>query len=431
MVDFLIMYECKNRELEGDILLGTELENRGYSVKYIHSHFYNGKKIKAKVLIMPYAYDNQTLYHHVYRFCGKQQKIISLRSEQIVGERYERDYNSWVYPKEEAKKVYTVSWGKKETDGLIRCGMERKQILETGNINVDLLYDKKLFTGKKALGKRYHINDENQWLLFISSFSMAVISEEEEKGAIARLGIGEREFIKTSKESRKIILEWFAKYLSKYSDREIIYRKHPVEQIDAELQRLVDKYHNFHMISDEGVGEWIFACEKIYNWYSTSAFQSRVLGKENILLRPAYFPKEEDLLIFDRDKKIRSYEEFCEEKKEEDNSGGYSEYFIFKEGAYYRLADECERILHDESGNCQIDYKSVLRENSFKRKVLNLYLYYVLYPYYDIILKHQWEHVQKISHGFGGYAKIYDNIGTKQEFERIKLKVKKYLQDYE
>lgn len=431
MIDFLIMYECKNREIEGDILLGTELENRGYSVKYIHSHFYNGRKIKANVLIMPYAYDNQTLYHHAYRFCGKQQKIISLRSEQIVGEKYEKDYNSWVYPKEEAKKIYTVSWGPKETEGLIRCGVKKEKILEIGNINVDLVYNKKLFMGKKELGRKYHINDANQWLLFISSFSMVGLSEQEEKGVISRSGEETREFIKTSKESRKIILEWFVRYLSTHPNKEIIYRKHPAEGIDFELQELEEKYHSFHIISNEGVGEWIFACEKIYNWYSTSTFQTSILGKENILLRPAYFPKAEDLLIFAEDKKIKSYEELCGEKEEVNVINRYSPYLILEEGAYRRLADECEKILHDKTAYCHIDYKKVLRKNSLKNRIINLYLYYLLYPFYRKILEHSWDNHLKKSNGFNDYIKVCNNICSKHDYEQIKQKVEKYLRDYE
>ena len=57
MLDFLIMYESKNRELEGDVLLGEELKRRGYTVDYIHSHYFRGKKRQAKVMIVPYAYD--------------------------------------------------------------------------------------------------------------------------------------------------------------------------------------------------------------------------------------------------------------------------------------------------------------------------------------------------------------------------------------
>lgn len=428
MLDFLIMYESKNRELEGDILLGTELKHRGYNVGYIHSHYFKGKKIETKVLIMPYAYNNLTLYHHAYRICGRQQKIISLRSEQILANKYESDYGSWGYPKEEAQKIYTVSWGKNETESLLHCGIANEKILEVGNINVDMLYDEKLFIGKERLGKKYNILSDNEWILFISSFSLVGMSHEEEEGMLQRVGEEAKDFFKISKESRAEILSWFENYLNENQYKEIIYRRHPAEGMDNVLSNMEEKYNNFHVIYEEPVYEWIYAADRVYNWYSTSAFQTIILGKENILLRPTDFLQCEDINMFMNDRHITTYSEFSQDKSEKiTDKSGYENYFIFKEGAYQRLADSCEQIIHNDQADCRINYDAICKTISMKQSIINAINYQIVFPYYRLMMKRGLDVPSFISSGYSEYKRICNCICCEAEFKSIERKVKKYL----
>lgn len=106
MYDFLILYEGKVRELESICLLAAELENRGYKVKIINTFLYQVKRIKrinAKIVITPFLYTNSDINDYVLKICQNFNFIINLRWEQIFSVKNETDFNSWGYPKDEAK----------------------------------------------------------------------------------------------------------------------------------------------------------------------------------------------------------------------------------------------------------------------------------------------------------------------------------------
>ncbi len=438
MLDFLIMYESKNRELEGDVLLGEELKRRGYTVDYIHSHYFRGKKRQAKVMIVPYAYDNYTLYHHVYRICGEQKCIINLRSEQIVAKKYENDYTSWGYPKGEALKMYTVSWGRKETEGLLAAGVRKKRIVETGNINFDSLYVNKEFLGKKRLGEKYNINQDSKWILFISSFSLVGLTSKEEEGMISRIGEEGLNFLKLSKASRDKILEWFKQLLNQEDNIDIIYRRHPAEGEDSELKDMEQKYDRFHVVYNEVISEWIEAAEMVYNWFSTSGVQSLILGKRNVLLRPVEFPIDEDISIFDNDPKISSYDEFARDAIDGNTSISvesrqkYVDYYKLEKGGFYKLADFCEELINkpDADIDCGIDYSNLVGKIRGKERIAYFFMYNLVYPFYSYMYKRKKELSVQMFSGYNEYKKVMDNICSNDEFLEITKKVDRIIAEY-
>lgn len=85
--DYIIGYEHKHREVESICLLKAELESRGFSV-FVYCIYDPGlfryvRKYKAKVLIVPFGYDNSSFYKCV-RQAVDFDKVINLQWEQAI-----------------------------------------------------------------------------------------------------------------------------------------------------------------------------------------------------------------------------------------------------------------------------------------------------------------------------------------------------------
>ena len=56
MIDFLLLYENKSREMEGLCLLKMELEKRGYYVVLEQVQYFYKKRYKVIVVVVPIVY---------------------------------------------------------------------------------------------------------------------------------------------------------------------------------------------------------------------------------------------------------------------------------------------------------------------------------------------------------------------------------------
>ena len=119
MIDFLILYEHKARELENICLLKIELENRGYSVEILNIHEIKRLRYlfwkKPKVLITFALYDDQDFYGHVNSIVGNINKVVNLQWEQVLSEKAIE--NGLYNPKGKAALAVHLSWGKKIMKG--------------------------------------------------------------------------------------------------------------------------------------------------------------------------------------------------------------------------------------------------------------------------------------------------------------------------
>ncbi len=361
MIDFLILYEIPNRELESDILLIRELEKRGYSAQLQLFPFDSIRKLRKKyrdninVLIIHSAYDEEVLFNLAYEVFGNVKKIVNLQWEQIRNKQWEDDYSSYLYPKGCAMNVKHVCWGTRISECFRNYGIDEKNIFLTGPMHMDTLrkeYDY-LYIPREEIVTKYGLQPDKKIVLIISSFSMVDVEEHTLKDLIYNLG---EEFvryvIKVSSESRKVLLEWLDRACEDRDDCVFIYRPHPEEIKSAEINGLVSKHDNFKVISDLGVKQWIKVSDRIFIWNSTSAGEAYAAGKKFDIVRPADIGEFNNILFEGSKEYIDTYDRFvCGIDSDEgyDTSSVAKYYDITETSAHVRLADKLEEYINDKN----------------------------------------------------------------------------------
>ena len=379
MIDFLSLYENKGREIESLCLLKLELEHRGYSVVIEQIQYFFKRKYRTKVVVTPFLYNDNDLYKYVFCIAGKSQKIINLRWEQVFSRENEANLDSFFYPKDEALKAVHVCWGINQANNLKKLNIEDKCLPVAGAMHLDLIRKKGYFKERSEIASNFNLCEEKKWILFISSFSHTTFSNKEKREIIEFLGKERIEFIEISVQSKEKVLDWLVRIGEK--GYEVIYRPHPSEKKDQLLEKLERKFSYFHVISDESVGQWIYCSDRVLNWCSTSAIQSILLGKGDVILRPVEIDYRKDVGIFDKAHKVKTYSELEmtlqeEVKKPKDES--FSGYYRLDGSAYQEVAAVCEQCLKSELDQ-DIDYERILRcQPAWKRiKYEILYKLYV------------------------------------------------------
>lgn len=462
MIDFLIMYEVRVRELESIILLGTELKNRGYSVEYLsfddvdqNKYIKNRGMLKkyfnnVKTVLVPSLYHDSEVYNTVYYVCGTVPKVINLRWEQYFPNYEMADPKSFPFPHESALNAYHVCWGQVSYDSLVESGVKKKNLLLTGPLQMDFLRDD--FSGfymkKEKLLTKYGINKKAKTMLYISSFATATRTERlfahVQKDFNDQYNEDERVYGFECK-SYEITLQWIEKYLKKHPDIVFIYRPHPAENITDLIECIQSEYKNFYIISDYSVKQWILTCDVITTWVSTSIAEAYFAGKPCYIIRPLPYDEDLDMCIYKNAKFIDKEEDFLEitsEKKEYSVSGEMMETYYSvepKTASYIRLANELESII---SNNNTFTWKGNLIKN-FEKKRKKIIVRNIMFSVYLKILiflgifrKHL-----NVSFGSGLNARI-DNylinrkkssyeIENNRSFHQIKKRVDKVLKKIE
>lgn len=371
-MDFLILYDKKSREIESVCLLKAELEKRGYTVRlsYITDCF--RKRLKPRVLITPNLYSNNEVYLRAYGFCKRIDKIVNLQWEQIVCKKYEDDSHAWWRPHQEAQKAIHICWGFNTQQKLINAGVAATNAKVTGRMDLDILTRLDLLIGKDELASKYGLNKDKKWVLFISSFPYAVYSEAVLSNIKGSTGMDVDELTKVSKTNREIILKWLLHACEIY-DYEFIYRPHPAEECN-DIQG-AGMYNNFHVICGESIKHWIYNADRVYNWRSTSAIESILLNRGNVLLRPDEYPlpEQEDFSVFDHAERIGKEEGFIKDLGDFRPvvSNDLLQDYYFRDdkcAAFERVADVCEEVLKGEF-SCNIDYKEVRRSLGIRLRI--------------------------------------------------------------
>ncbi|MBQ4528068.1 MAG: hypothetical protein II998_08345 [Clostridia bacterium] len=366
MVDFLIVYELEQRELENVTLLGAELERRGYSVAFekfmylSYSKMRKKYKNKAKVIVIHSMYNETVIYNLVYAAVGSASKIVNLQWEQVGTIRDENSTTAFRYPKESAKSVPHICWGPKMQEILVRCGMEKERAPVTGPIHMDFL--RKEFEGyyksKDELFDEFDLPKDKKILLFLSSFSYTSLTEEQVAVLLRSLNKERFEaFRKISVDSQKAILEWIEKYLNENPDDIFVYRPHPAEAGNKLLGEYEKRNPRLYVIGKYSVKQWIKTSDVIFNWFSTSMAEVYFDGKDCYVLRPVEMEQERDVAIMRDCKFITRYEDFLAA------ANGSTEYIASAEAlkSYYDVTDvpsyyRCADFLEDVCNTDKYDY---------------------------------------------------------------------------
>ena len=338
-VDFVFIYEVKNRELQGIALIGLELIKRGFTVGYIntwHGLHHADIRYKAKVAIVFEAY-NTDVINFALSFIDHCENVFNMQWEQLLNDDCLKE-NSIYLLRGDACKVYHASWGEKNKKHLIEtCHIPEEKVKVVGHIGMDFV--SKRFSGyyksKDEILNDYSISADKKIVLFISSFAPPSLLDEERASV--------------SVKSKAKIVEWLIKFSKENRDKCIIYRPHPTEAEGDEAINDMEK-SGIHIIRDYSIQQWIVISDIILNWWSTSLADVYSARKTCVFLRPYKLPEKYEYHMFRDIRMATSYEEMLSQI--DDHASNISEEMFSKyyyhdeeEPVYVRVVNELENII--------------------------------------------------------------------------------------
>ena len=287
-------------------------------------------------------------------------------------------------PKQNAKNALHLCWGNKTRVRLESGGISSSNIAVVGAIHLDFLRRDFLgsYMDKKEIAKKFSLNHEKKWFLYISSFNFVNMTDEEFKQNLECYGDEAVTMRNVSIKSKKQTLQWLEEALQKFPDIEFIYRSHPAENGDPLLDILIDKYDNFHVIGELSVKQWILVCDRICTWYSTSIAEIFFAGKNCIILRPVSIPEKYEISLYRDCNKVTSKEMFFRFLKEENEGFPIKdsliyEYYNYDKNipAYIKICDLLETVYKSPKYDMKIPL--LLKLKSFKviyaNRMLNVF----------------------------------------------------------
>ncbi|MEG0090843.1 MAG: hypothetical protein RSA20_03405 [Oscillospiraceae bacterium] len=379
-VDFLFIYEVRSREIENLALLAACLEKRHYTVAFLNSWQCLGLKYpsyEAEVVVISACYDTGT-YQYFTGHAAKFKKVVNLQWEQVLknGFLQSEEPVSWDFSGEGLVTRH-VCWGEKERERLEnRYGIKEEFLRVCGYLPLDFYRPEfsDFIIKREPLFKESGLDPHKVTALFISSFAMVGLPKEHTGVCNEAL---KREIIENSYDSQREILEWFRQALKKYPMVQFIYRFHPTEADNPILGEMAREYPNFFCISTHAIKHWICACDKIYNWVSTSAAEVYKSGKQAFILRPIPVSYGCDMPIFEGCSAITDLEGFEKsvELEGEKTSQPLAEnalkgyYEVGETPSYIKVCD----FLCDSHNSCEYHSRQYEKNTQFTRFSSRMY----------------------------------------------------------
>ena len=411
-MDIVIFYEFEERELTNACLLRCELEKRGYTVEIAKVYEARIPFIdKPKLIITPFLYHDKDVETFTSYFFQPVERILNLQYEQVISKKWLN--TGFHFPKGLAKNAIHICWSEFLKNMVKNKDVNESNLFVVGDIRTD--FDRSIFneffTSKKELSIEFKLDQEKEWVLFISSFTLPNAPEYVINDLRCKIGDDDdSEYLKNFMIDSKIIfMQWVKKFLIRNPDKEFIYRPHPNEARfhDHELMELTEKYPNFHVISKYPVQQWILSSDFINTWISTSIVDAYFMNKQCNILRPIKINEDYDSPILTDAKHICTYDEFEEVNNVKIEtfpikSKVINQYYNFPDKPVYEsICDYIDLIINDSS------YKQELyKENTINQLKLNLFQ------------KNMYEITDE---------KIQDINNTKHKFVNIQSKINKII----
>lgn len=380
-MDFLIFYEHEQREIDSIFLLREVLLSKGYTCEISSTNTWGyWRKIlfsNPKVVVVPWFRYNENVAFFTAFIRNRNPKIVNLQWEQIYNKRnLELGLTSI---SGEAIHAVHLCWGEKSYERLLKQNIDPNNLKITGPIHLDLarLHNESIFS-REELSRKFHLPLKSKWRLFISSFSYATLPKSYLDNIYKQYG-DMSDFVLISKQSRDEIFKWYEYALHKNPEYIYIYRPHPSEFIDKELEALIKKYKNFRVIKDYPIRNWISNVDIIDTWYSTSLAEIYALKKTCYILRPLSIPDEYEVEIMRNASFISTIDSFLQTFN--DNSQTFpikenelkSFYDITDENyAVLRVANVLEEVIR--SSSYQYTYKSNLFNTGYFLTFLKIFI---------------------------------------------------------
>lgn len=358
-VDVLFLYETRVRELENICLLKYELERRGYTVAVQNTwNELAQKKLRPKYdakVVVTHAMYHDGIYQFVKSIVGKAPKIVNMQCEQIgtIGDRDSK--KSRYVLTGVAKQSMNICWGDVTVKRLTEDSkIDDRHIRKTGNVSLDFCREelRGYYKDRNTLLETYNIPADKSVNLFISSFSYVNLPEEMVKQSDVA---GRDEFIYLSNESFHKVLGWFDRLLTEMDDQVIVYRPHPAEAENKDLLKMCEKFPGrFYVVREESVKQWIYACDKVYSWFSTSAVEAYAFHVPCAILRPHELPRHRELEVYEGSSFITEYDVFrtsiLEGVTNSLKKEVFEQYYSMEDRlSYQRVADAIEDVYQDDA----------------------------------------------------------------------------------
>lgn len=310
MIDVMLIYEHKVREIETIIAIDNELRRRGLSTCIMCITDLNKLKyslMNPKLVVVPSLYSTQSLKDQVGFIFGNAKKVLNLQWEQVYNGDFEVSTRT---PKDIAKQATHVCWGEESYQRLTKAGIKNAFLI--GPPQMDFLkkeYEYYYLSRENILIK-YNIENNSKILLFISSFAYHCVTEKQLEKINNLVDWDAYLFKKITIDTRSIVFNWFEKMLTNYPNYVLVYRPHPSELDDHDLLQMENKYPNFRIIRDYSVKQWIKVSDVVLNWFSTSGVESFFAKKDCLYLRPIELNKDYDYKMYRNVLKIKDYDKF-------------------------------------------------------------------------------------------------------------------------
>lgn len=314
-VDFLFIYEVRNRELENICLLAAELEKRGYTTAFVNSWYAISNVIpdyEAEVVVVSACYSTNT-YTYFTKFATRFKKVVNMQWEQILHNGYVESpgTTSWDFWGESLRTRH-ICWGENTKNRLMtKFGVPEEFLKVCGCIPLDFYRSefRSRFIPREKLFRDNGLDPEKTTMLFISSFSFTSLPlNTRPKSSVDFSDVHAKSVV----DSQQAIASWMEKACREYPDIQFIYRAHPAEAQAEFLLKLERENKNFFCLSKEPIKHWIMACDKIYNWTSTAAAEVYVSGKQSFVVEPVPLDHRVTYRLFENIDSIKTYDSFKE-----------------------------------------------------------------------------------------------------------------------
>lgn len=329
-MDVLIFYEHKVREYPSCCALKAELERRGISVRICHNggpgiwryriFSHPAVAVGPSALEVPLGDRWTCLNNYTDYLRGTANYFVNLQTEQIFQDDDMAAY-SIVHDSEWRDRIIYICWGKKRRQQLLRHGIPEEQIAVAGAAHLDFLAPPldSCYYSREELAQIYGLNGAKRWILFVSSYTYADIAPNDQDWILKVRRKTEsadpagkiEKAVEISTRSRMITLDWIRRYLSVCEDSLFIYRPHPGERTNQQMEDMAREFSGrFVIISSEPLQNWLLVSDIVDNWISTAIVDLWKLKKPCFLIHPLPPPEGFVPPTMDCNAAICTYEAF-------------------------------------------------------------------------------------------------------------------------
>lgn len=358
-VDFVIFYEGFNREYQCICLLKKELEARGFSVRLSHfslKDFYEtATRFQPSVVLCPWLRYNENVFRFTI-FKKPVKALVNLQWEQVYNNMSLRE--GLTSSSGESLKYVHLCWSEHSKRRMEADGVAPENLPIVGSVQLDFCrpeFLEDLFS-RSDVCREFGLDPRKKLILFISSFAFASYTKDEEDRFLRDFGSVFEERFASERSNKQKTLEWLRAACAENPDKTFIYRPHPSERITEELLAAEKEIPNFRVISKYNIKQWIYVCDVINSWVSTSVAEIYFMGKKCNILRPERLSDDLEVEILNGADFVTTKEEFlrrtrdCESFPFPVSEERMNEFYsVEKEYAFRRAADVLEKLAKSDA----------------------------------------------------------------------------------